>query len=190
MKIPTLQVDLKKIQEKNYLLFAGVMNYKPNVDGAVWFANKVFPTIKDRVPDARLFLVGKDPVPFIKKLSGNDQVVVTGEVPDIEPFFLQSKIAVIPLKIAGGTSTKCVEAMAYGLPVVVSPSVAKAMGRTIEKEVIVCRSKDEFAQKCELLLRSSNFWQEASIRCRKAIKEKYNIVKIAEDLSCAYDRMF
>src|SRR5437868_13466312 len=45
-------------QEPHHLVFTGVMNYLPNVDGVNWFCREVFPRIRASVPAAKFTICG------------------------------------------------------------------------------------------------------------------------------------
>ena len=53
-------------REAHTLVFTGVMNYRPNVDGVLWFVNRVWPRIRSRWSDARFLVVGSSPVAPIR----------------------------------------------------------------------------------------------------------------------------
>lgn len=178
------KVEYDKVE--NSIIFTGVMFYKPNVDGIIWFCSKVFPLIKKRVPNAKLFIVGKGPVKKVKKLFQDDAVTIAGEVADIGPFYRNSKVAVVPLKLAGGTSTKALEAMAYGLPVVMTRSVARSMGIHIYGNLAVAENAKDFAEKVILFLREKSLWELYSERAMRTIQRDFNINEIAFKLSTKY----
>ena len=43
------------------LVFTGSMNYRPNVDAALWFAENVLGRVRQQIPDAKFFVVGSQP---------------------------------------------------------------------------------------------------------------------------------
>ena len=43
------------------VLFTGTMSYPPNREGGAWLAERVWPIVRERLADARLDIVGKDP---------------------------------------------------------------------------------------------------------------------------------
>jgi sugar transferase (PEP-CTERM/EpsH1 system associated) len=110
------------------VIFCGVMNYAPNEQGAVWLAESVWPIVRHQRPDARLFLVGANPTPRLRSLAGADRSIsVTGTVPDVRPFLRQSAVAAAPLLTARGIQNKVLEAIASGLPTVVTPAVSAGL---------------------------------------------------------------
>ena len=52
---------------------------------------------------------------------------VVGEVPDVRPYLHAADIAISPLKLARGIQNKVLEAMACGLPTVISPQSAEGI---------------------------------------------------------------
>lgn len=108
-------------------VFVGVMNYKPNADGVIWFAHNVFPQIRKRFPAATFRIVGKSPSAEVQSLSLIPGIEVTGSVPDVRPWLHRSACAVVPLQIARGVQNKILEAMSCGRPVICSPAPLKGL---------------------------------------------------------------
>jgi polysaccharide biosynthesis protein PslH len=100
------------------LVFTGKMDFRPNVDAVLWFANEVLPLITARFPDARFFAVGQSPHARLAPLAGRPDVGITGRVPDTRPYIAGAGVYVIPLRIGGGTRLKVLEAMAMGQGIV------------------------------------------------------------------------
>jgi glycosyltransferase involved in cell wall biosynthesis len=98
----------------NALVFTGKMDYRPNVDAVLWFADAVLPLILAQVPDAHFYIVGQKPHERLAALAGNRAITVTGRVADVRPFIAGAGVYVVPLRIGGGTRLKVLEAMAMG----------------------------------------------------------------------------
>ncbi len=108
-------------------VFVGVMDYLPNVDAVKWFAAEVWPTVRQRFPEAGFNIVGKSPSPDVQALARQPGITVTGAVDDVRPWLQQATCVVVPLRIARGVQNKVLEAMACGRPIVCSPSPLKAL---------------------------------------------------------------
>lgn len=100
------------------LLFCGAMDYNPNIDALRWYFASIHDHLVARFPDLRLFIVGKDPVPEVKAYARIPNVVVTGGVADVRPYYRRAWLQIVPLRIGGGTRLKIVESLAIGTPVV------------------------------------------------------------------------
>ena len=109
------------------LLFAGQMDYLPNVDAVTVLARKVLPVLRRRFGDVRLLVVGRCPCPTVRALAALPGVTVTGEVPEVGPFYRRAWLFVAPIQIAQGVQNKVMEAMAAGVPVVTSSAVARGL---------------------------------------------------------------
>ena len=94
------------------LVFTGKMDFRPNIDAVVWFANEVLPLIQRAEPETRFVIVGKEPHPRVQELASRPGVTVTGWVPDIRAHIAAAAVYVVPLRIGGGTRLKVLEAMA------------------------------------------------------------------------------
>src|SRR5262249_53272267 len=93
------------------VVFCGVMDYAPNVEGARWMASEVWPKVRTRRADARLQLVGSRPAPSVNSLSDpNAGVEVTGQVPDVRPYPWRAAVAAAPLPPARGTQHQVLDA--------------------------------------------------------------------------------
>ncbi|HEX9114592.1 MAG TPA: glycosyltransferase [Anaerolineae bacterium] len=100
------------------LVFTGKMDYRPNIDAVLWFADEVLPLIRAGAPAAHFYVVGQQPHARLARLAGQPGVTLTGRVPDVRPYMAGASVYVVPLRIGGGTRLKVLEAMAMGLPIV------------------------------------------------------------------------
>lgn len=100
------------------LVFTGKMDYRPNVDAALWFAEAVLPLILAQLPDAHFYIVGQQPHPRLAGLAAHPAITITGRVSDTRPYIAGAGAYVVPLRIGGGTRLKVLEAMAMGRPIV------------------------------------------------------------------------
>ncbi|WP_162302030.1 glycosyltransferase [Microbacterium oleivorans] len=109
------------------IVFSGRQSYRANREAVIWFGKEILPGVVSSVPDAELTIVGADPPAQVRALAG-PHVTVTGTVPEIRPYLEMASIAVIPVLHATGVQLKLLEAMAAGVPCVVTPVVARGAG--------------------------------------------------------------
>lgn len=99
------------------LLFVGSLEWRPNLDGVRQMLDRVFPAVRAQVPNAELWLVGRNPPSWLRDLNVPG-VKVHATVPDVRPFLRQAGQLVVPLRVGGGSRLKILEALACGTPVV------------------------------------------------------------------------
>ncbi|HYZ65083.1 MAG TPA: TIGR03087 family PEP-CTERM/XrtA system glycosyltransferase [Acetobacteraceae bacterium] len=144
---PARAYDLPFEGEGPAYVFTGAMDYPPNVDAVVWFADEVWPAIRAAAPASRFVIVGASPAPAVQALASRSGITVTGRVPDVRPY-LAHAVAVAPMRIARGIQNKVLEAMAMARPVVVTPDALEGIAAVPGKEVLVARDAAGFAARC------------------------------------------
>ena len=127
------------------IVMTGRMDYWPNVEGALWFANVVLPLVKRQISNARFYVVGGQPVSALRKVSTVD-VQVTGEVSDVRPYIAAAGVVVAPLRIARGVQNKVLEALAMGVPVVATGEASRGLAAIAGRDLWVANSADDFAR--------------------------------------------
>jgi glycosyltransferase involved in cell wall biosynthesis len=136
------------------VVFCGVMNYAPNAQGAVWLAREVWPRVRRHRPDAELLLIGASPSAEVLALASESAgIVVTGTVPDVRPYLWRAAVAAAPLQVARGIQNKVLEAVAAGLPCVVTREVADGLPAEVAPACPVAGNAEEFASALLEMLR-------------------------------------
>jgi len=129
-------------------VFTGTMDYKPNVDAVVWFANAILPVIRRTLPEAQFLIVGNSPAPEVQALGALPGITVTGRVPDVRPYLAHAAAGVAPMRIARGIQNKVLEAMAMARPVVVTKDALEGIAAEPEREVLLAEGEKAFAAAC------------------------------------------
>lgn len=127
------------------LVMTGRMDYAPNVDAALWFAEEILPRVRLRRPDAVFRIVGAAPTLAVRALARRPGVEVTGAVPDVRPYLAQAAAVVAPLRIARGIQNKVLEGMAAGRPVIATPDALDGIGAAPGLEVLTASDAQGFA---------------------------------------------
>ena len=128
------------------IVFTGAMDYWPNIDAVIWFAERILPAVRHSVPAAQFTIVGSRPSEAVRALARQPGVVVTGSVPDVRPYLAHAVCAVAPLRIARGVQNKVLEAMAMARPVVASVQAAEGIHAEAGRDFILAEGEAEFAR--------------------------------------------
>lgn len=152
------------------IVFTGQMDYRPNVDAVTWFARQVLPALRRTRPDLRFAIVGRAPTAAVRALAGED-VIVTGEVPDVRGWLAAASVVVAPLAIARGIQNKVLEAMAMARPVVASPSAAQGIDH--DGTIAVADRAGEMTAAVETLLADPAGAKALGDRARARVTSRY-----------------
>ena len=107
-------------QTENSCVFWGRLDYGPNLQALAWFADRVWPTVRARVPTAVWRVYGFAPTADALALGRRPGVELVADLPDLRAAVRGNQVAVLPFVSGGGIKNKVLEAAALGLPVVAS----------------------------------------------------------------------
>ena len=156
------------------VVFVGAMDYRANIEAALFFVEKVWPEIRRQAPQARFAVVGSNPVRDIQKLHGINGVVVTGRVPDVRPWLQQAKAAVAPLRVARGVQNKVLEAMAMAKPVVATRAAATGLRVTDGENIFIADDPAIAASTLAALLNDAALARRVGASARQAVVDIYD----------------
>ena len=128
-------------------VFTGTMDFRPNVDGVLWFAREVWPQILAELPTAHFYIVGRHPHSRLAPLRAMRNIVITGSVPDTRPYIRAAAAYVVPLLVGGGTRLKILEASAMGQAIVSTTLGAEGFA-DVNQALILADEPEDFARAC------------------------------------------
>jgi glycosyltransferase involved in cell wall biosynthesis len=141
---------------RHTLVFTGKMDYRPNVDAMLWFAEAILPKIQARVRDVALVIVGQQPHERLDVLRKNPAITLTGWVEAVQPYLRAAAVYVAPLRMGSGTRLKLLEAMASECAIVATPAAAAGMTQAAKNGMVIADDEHAFAQAViDLLLNPS-----------------------------------
>lgn len=158
------------------VVFVGSMDWEANIDGVEYFCREIWPSIKQRVPEARFRIVGRDPHPRVQRLA-SDSVEVTGTVESVIEHYDQAMVNIVPLRIGGGTRLKIYEAMAMGRATVSTSIGAEGLDVDDGADILIADTADKFADSViELLEQESLRRQLEDGASNKAAKYDWSVI--------------
>ncbi len=179
--IPDTTVDLGD----NTVVFTGKMDYRPNVDAMLWFADHILP----KVPDANLIIVGQKPHVRIQHLPERTNISLTGWVDAIPPYLHAADVYIAPLRMGSGTRLKILEAMASGCAIVATTVATAGLSEQAKSSMIIADDVRDFAVAIQELLDNSEKRQELGNIARKMVKNQYDWSVLIPQLLGAYQEV-
>lgn len=155
------------------LVFFGLLSYAPNVDGVMYFVEKIWPRVVAVHPEARLKIIGGKPPRSLQQLAGL-QVELTGFVPDLRPHLAEAAAVVVPLRLGGGTRLKIVEAMAMGKAMVSTTLGAEGIEAIPGRDLLIEDEPEAFADAVNRLLSDSQLAARIGHSARALAVERYS----------------
>jgi glycosyltransferase involved in cell wall biosynthesis len=144
------------------------------VRDAIEFHRTVMPLIRERVPNARLVIVSKEPAgnpPLGTALAGEE---LAAGVADPAPLLHQATVAVAPLRHSTDVQKPVLEVMAAGVAVVATSGVRQRLGLDGDQELLMADEAKDFAFKVVQLLADEVTRAEIGARGQRFVAKRYS----------------
>lgn len=156
--------------EEPTILFRGVMSFFPNHDAAYFFYREILSLIRQKIPNTRFIVAGKNPSPVWQKYKQKDSLLrVTAYVDDMRPYMAQTQVVVCPMRAASGIQNKILEPMAMAKAVVATPLACEGLGVKDGQELLLADNPSSFAQKTIGLLENKSLREKVGQAARNYI---------------------
>jgi glycosyltransferase involved in cell wall biosynthesis len=169
------------IETPHHLVFTGSMDWFPNEDAILYFADAILPRIRLQIPDVTLAVVGRNPSARLLAAVQRTGIVVTGTVDDVRPFMADAAVYVVPLRAGGGTRLKIFEALAMGKAVVSTTVGAEGLAVTHGHNIVIADDPDAFARSVIELLRDPAKRGALGRAGRQLVETRYSWEQAARD---------
>jgi GT2 family glycosyltransferase/glycosyltransferase involved in cell wall biosynthesis len=100
------------------LIFVGGFRHLPNLVGLQWFADSVLPLLSEMGFSAPIRIIGSGLTSQKKTEFENKGLQILGGLDNIAEYYLQSRVAIVPLQNGAGRKGKIGEALSFGIPIV------------------------------------------------------------------------
>lgn len=182
--VPSNEVCAKPLAELS-VVFTGKMDFRPNIDACVWFANEILPALRNEIPLAHVSFVGQKPSEQVLALKERAGIEVTGFVADTRPYIADAAVFAVPLRMGSGTRLKVLEAMAMGKAIVSTSFGVSGIECENGREVLIADTAQDFAHAIATLMRDKARARELGRNARILAQEKYdwqNLIPRFEEL--------
>lgn len=177
-------IEKKKINNKgekeNIVSFISSMDYFPNIEGALWLIRDVLPHVVKIIPDIKLYIVGKNPdLSIINTSKNNDNVIITGTVDDVAPYYYQSSLVLIPIFSGSGVKIKLIEAASFN-KIIISTNFGTIGSSFSKNEVIIEDNALLFANKIIDVLKDKKKYESLRDKAYLKYLNDYCIDSVSE----------
>jgi len=169
------------------ILFLASFKYRPvNVQAALWFYRRVFPLVREKVPQARFVIAGYGPPAELTALADDPQVEVTGFVDDLDRCHKEAAVFVAPILTGGGIIVKLLDALAAGTPTVSTTFGNEGVGGVNGRDLLVVDDPAEFAAAVVSLLRDPLYAETVGRNGQRFVQEHYGRKSIMARLDAVH----
>lgn len=157
-----------------YVVFVGAMNRPLNAEAAIFFVNEVLPYVRANHPNVKFQIVGSNPLPEVRALAAHPSVEVTGWVDSVEPYYAKACVFASPLLVGGGIIVKVMDALANGVPVVMTTASNLGIGATHGEHAFIADDPCEFAEYVCRLLSDRNLRMKLAANAQSWVNATYD----------------
>jgi glycosyltransferase involved in cell wall biosynthesis len=141
-----------RVGEENVVVFSGNLEYEPNVSAVRFFRSEVWPLLRERWPELRWRLVGRNPRGVAKYIRGDERIELTGPIADAVTELAKARVVVAPILAGSGTRIKILEAWAAGRAVVSTTLGAEGLRARDGEQLLLRDTPESFASAVSGLL--------------------------------------
>ncbi len=154
------------------LVFTGLLSYRPNWEAVHHLIEEIFPLVRLERPSCTLTVVGRghEPLGHLARPG----VTFTGFVPDVRPYLERASVAVVPLRMGGGTRLKVVEAFAMGKAVVSTTLGSEGIDARHSEHLLIGDDPRSFADQVVRLLSEPALGRRLGQAASSLARESYS----------------
>lgn len=152
----------------DYFVFIGKWSRPDNLDGVVWFIEKVAPLIKKKTI---IKIIGTNfPTKHLKNTNNNISYEILGFVDDPYPIISNAKAMLAPLFTGAGIKVKVVESLACGTPIIGTDIAFEGISTSCSDAMTLANDPNSFAKS----MNDINISLEQRKKIKKTFLEEYS----------------
>jgi polysaccharide biosynthesis protein PslH len=169
------------------ILFLGGMHTPYNIESIRHFRDLILPIIRAEIPDIMLTIVGNPPSRRIAAQLDSLHIRYSGFQKDLTETFKAYQVLIAPVWTGTGIKTKIIEGIARGMPIVSTPIGIEGIDLTPERDFLLGRSDQEFAQKVIRLLKEPDLRQVIAKNAIERFKSSFCFDQVSSKTLAMYE---
>jgi len=155
------------------IVYCGKLDYLPNADAALYFANHIFPLVRRRMPDAQFSVIGLNPPKSVRDLAKVPGIEVRANVPDVRREMSNAAVSVDPVRFGAGIQNKILQSLSMGIPVVATSFAARPFGEPANSPLLAAENPQHFAGQVVRILESPQYRMQLAHAGRELIEKRF-----------------
>jgi len=145
------------------------------------------PIIRQHIPEVRFQVVGGGASKRLLALSNEPGVELVGYTTEINKYLSAATVAVAPMRSGSGMQFKVLEAMACGVPIVVTSFALGGIEVNHGEHLLVADQPQAVADSVVRLLKDATLRHTLATNSRRLVEEKYSWEQSVSTLEQIYD---
>jgi glycosyltransferase involved in cell wall biosynthesis len=154
--------------------FVGTLDFHPNVDAITSFVRNEWASIRRHTPNARLLIIGRNPVPVVEALAQFEGIELRADVPNVAHELTNAWFTIAPMRVGSGVKNKILESWASARPAVLSAHAVNGLQLPPGSEDLVYRNATELQSIVKRLLRDRALAEQLGQRAREFVQQHYS----------------
>ncbi|MFZ1752049.1 MAG: glycosyltransferase family 4 protein [Saprospiraceae bacterium] len=157
----------------NDMCFIGALDWVPNMEGLMWFIDKVWPALSSRFPNLKFHVAGRNTPDSLKNLN-IENIIVHGEVDNAVDFVDTYRMMIVPLFSGSGMRVKILEGMALGKIVITTTLGKEGIQAEDGKHILIADTPQAFMHQISSVLSGQVPQSQISDSARKFVEDHYD----------------
>jgi glycosyltransferase involved in cell wall biosynthesis len=170
------------------IVFVGSINYRPNTDAVLHFAERILPLVREEEPRATFSVVGQGAPASVRRLDGQ-AVRIVGGVPDVRPHLAAAMVVAVPLRMGGGTRLKVLEGLAMGKALVSTSLGCEGIAVKDGRHLLIADTPEAFAEAVLRLMRDPELRRSLGAAGRELVVNRYDWAAVAAELEAFHQEL-
>jgi len=185
-KKPSTSLDF---EYRRHFVTIGNLRHAPNWD-SVLYLQKIWPKIRQTIPDAELHIYGAYTPPKATALNNpKNGFIIKNRAEDVNEVMEKARICLSPLRFGAGIKGKFVDAMRMGTPIITTDTGAEGMTAGLPWPGFIANSVDELANRAIELYQDKDLWEQKNSYRETLLNEIYDGDKIGQRLLSRIERL-
>jgi glycosyltransferase involved in cell wall biosynthesis len=167
----------------------GSFDWLPTRTAAIRLLKRLWPAIRQRVPSARLQIVGRNARSVLADYAASPRVTIHENVPDILPYFRQASVLLYAPERGSGMKVKVLESFALGLPVVTTKAGVEGIPAVDGIHAGVCEEDGGLIDRCVTLLEDNGAQTHQRLAARELVERHCSADATLNALEAVYEKM-
>ncbi len=170
-----------EIKTENSFLFVGRLDWPPNREGLTWFLKEVWPLVMAENQQNRLDIIGSGNIgdlEFARNLPG---IKLHGRVEDLNPYYQQAHLVIVPLFYGSGTRVKVIEAASFSRSCISTAIGVEGLPLRAGQDYVRAETVEDWVRCC--IRTTAMESQELGFSARSTLQADYSITACGQRMN-------